>query len=66
MLGSKNIQCTQKNIEEMMHELGSRANRAYKSSLETFNKLHDDILPFLKAEFEERLRMNWRRAGKRR
>ena len=54
MLGSKNIQRIQKNTGGMMIELGSCTKRAYKSSLETFYKRHGDILPFLKAEFEEK------------
>ena len=37
----------------MMLELGSCAKRAYKSSLDTCNKLHDKIFPFLKSKYNE-------------
>ena len=53
LLGSKNIKHTRKRVEEMMLELGSCAKRAYKSSLETFNKLHDDIMPAMSSEFRK-------------
>ncbi len=53
LLGSKHIKRTQKRVEEMMIELGSCAKRAYKSSLEMFNKLHDEIMPAMLSEFSK-------------
>ena len=53
LLGSKNIKHTRKRVEEMMLELGFCAKRAYKSSLVTFNKLHDKIMPAMSSEFSE-------------
>jgi len=53
LLGSKNIKRTRTRVEQMMLELGSCAKRAYKSSLETINKLHDEIMPAMSSEFSE-------------
>jgi hypothetical protein len=59
LLGSKNIKRTRKSVEGMMDELGCYATRAYKSSLESFDRLHQHILP----ELEKQLGVKERKRG---
>jgi hypothetical protein len=51
LVGTKNIKRTRKNVEAMMGQLGARAQRAYKGSLEEFDKLHSILKPYLDVQF---------------
>ena len=55
MYGSQNIRRTRKSLDAMWKELGCDARKAWRMSIDSFNKLHELLLPKLKEEFPGRL-----------
>ena len=51
LLGAKHIKRTRKSIEEMFRELGLRAARAFKSSMDELSRLHSILEPYLLDQF---------------
>jgi hypothetical protein len=51
LLGAKHIRRTRKSIEEMFRQLGQRAVRAFKSSMDELSRLHSILEPHLLDQF---------------
>ena len=45
LLGSHHIRRTRREVDDMFHQLGNKAQRAFKASLEQFNTIHDILEP---------------------
>ncbi len=50
-LGSKNIERTRKQIDDLFQELGAHQRRAYRMRVDQFTELHEKLLPELLKEF---------------
>ena len=50
-LGSKNIERTRKQIDDLFQELGAHQRRAYRMTVDQFTELHEKLVPELLKEF---------------